>query len=278
MAAVGVVQRSWSNLAQHKEELQCVLNLLFEGTGNTAAYQRLENYYYANCEVDILKISSIRLVFTSGNKFKDYVARYGINIFAIWKNALLKRRILLYHTPPVMNLCSDVHWTHFISLIDECSGYEVRYLLTLFDSDKLQHSGSWIACTTEALYQDKKDLYSICASKSRLLHGNYPQDLEAICDVTSRDHDEYRKLLKMPDDMAERYFVQRNGQISGLLNKLGSSRCIFDPKRHLKELGLHPKFDLGFIREFIRQCGINVQIGTGLSDQNDLPTDLSLTC
>ncbi|RIA94531.1 hypothetical protein C1645_759914 [Glomus cerebriforme] len=103
--------------------------------------------------------------------FPDFVRLCGPTIFLLWKAALLKKRILFYSQPPVGEACYSVYGTCLIanvpSSISRTLRNKVDKIRPLFnvgvsDIPMIEATeGGYVACTTDLIFQHKKNLYDL---------------------------------------------------------------------------------------------------------------------
>jgi hypothetical protein len=100
----------------------------------------------------------------SPSSFSSMVHFFGADTFLLWKAALLKKRILFFSPVPIEQGCMRVRW------IDRMLGLEngdtiapssLLYYVNVFDIDRLSTMDSYIACTSEKIFQEKPQLYDL---------------------------------------------------------------------------------------------------------------------
>ncbi|CAI2166077.1 15532_t:CDS:10 [Funneliformis geosporum] len=160
--------------------------------------------------------------------FPNFVRSCGPSIFLLWKAALLKKRILFYSPPPVEGVCYFVYGTCLIanvsSSISRTLNCKVDKMKPLFnigvcDIPTVEATeGGYVACTTDLIFQYKKNLYDLLVI---LPHKeNQYQHPELIASpgsqlstkINATDIRRYRVLLKLLESYgASNYSEEEDG-------------------------------------------------------------------
>ncbi|OBZ89920.1 Protein LCHN [Choanephora cucurbitarum] len=101
--------------------------------------------------------------------FTDFLSQFGPNLFVLWKAALLKKRILLIHAPPMELACKYVRLIHLLSQVPVAfENKRIRSMKPMFtvgvnDIPLLgkQKDQGYVACTPDAIFEVKTDLYDL---------------------------------------------------------------------------------------------------------------------
>ena len=119
----------------------------------------------------------------SPSSFSSMVSFFGADIFLLWKAALLKKRILFFSPVPIEQGCMRVRW------IDRMLGLEngdsivassLEYYINVFDIDRLSTMDSYIACTSEKIFQEKPQLYVSISGSARSVAPCCPQTAHPV--------------------------------------------------------------------------------------------------
>eukprot|EP00158_Paraphelidium_tribonemae_P008058 Partr_v1_DN28451_c2_g1_i4_m42156 putative kiaa1147 len=281
ITSCGVLAATWVNISRFLPAIRESMRLLTAQKSSGEALEILRscvNSVDGNPWVD--RSLAFRSLFPDSS-LRLFLNKYGSNVFVMWKHAILRRKVLFHDGPPVRFLCSDVHWCHFISSIPESEhpyGY-LKYYVTLFDMDELAYTDSWIACTTEQIFESKRDVFSLLVHRLDLIYGSSSSRSDTspsdnMITLNNRDRDRYVELMRSPEDVAETFFPRLNNKIYTFLKDLADSQLEFIPSSHLKLLGMHPRDDIPFIVEFCRVYDIplsfrlsksKLSVGSGVS-------------
>ncbi|RHZ59502.1 hypothetical protein Glove_363g30 [Diversispora epigaea] len=146
--------------------------------------------------------------------FPDFVHLCGPNIFLLWKAALLKKRILFYSPPPVLNSCYAVYGTCLLANIStqiaRTINKKVEKIKPLFNVGVSDISliesmeGGYVACTTDQILQNKNNLYDLLVNMSNddINNNSHPTLIASpgsklSTKISVTDIRRYRVLLKI---------------------------------------------------------------------------------
>lgn len=126
----------------------------------------------------------------------NFLKHFGPHVFSIWKSVLLRQRILFYAPPPIKSTCGHVYCANMLAFT------KVRKLrwdpnpmfyVNINDMKSLHEQESFLACTTEAIFQKKFNVYDLYVSKDSL---HLPsKEAELPLRITEGDRARYRYLL-----------------------------------------------------------------------------------
>uniref|UniRef100_UPI00398EB2B3 DENN domain-containing protein 11 isoform X3 n=1 Tax=Pristiophorus japonicus TaxID=55135 RepID=UPI00398EB2B3 len=96
----------------------------------------------------------------------QFIKFFGEQIMVIWKFALLRKRILIFSPPPVGVVCYRVYCCCCLANVSlpgivgvpESKPY---FYISVADIETLETEVSYVACTTEKIFEEKKDLYDV---------------------------------------------------------------------------------------------------------------------
>ncbi|CAG8439884.1 14435_t:CDS:10 [Funneliformis mosseae] len=214
----------YSNLIEYFKKNRIVLDSTdndssFEpDSGPSTSYRLNKPQYSRNRCLSTSELSTISylapvLPMHPAHHFPNFVRSCGPTIFLLWKAALLKKRILFYSPPPVEEVCYFVYGTCLISNVSSSVSrtlkYKVDKMKPLFnvgvcDIPTMEATeGGFVACTTDLIFQYKKNLYDLLVI---LPHKeNQYQQPELIASpgsqlstkINATDIRRYRVLLKL---------------------------------------------------------------------------------
>ncbi|KAI8071276.1 hypothetical protein BC940DRAFT_294040 [Gongronella butleri] len=114
----------------------------------------------------------------------DLLATLGPTIFVIWKSLLARRRVLLMTSaPPMQQLC---HFVHMLAMVCQPPDFMrsdrapplTKYSIGINDIDSLEMElgASYIACTSDTIFDIKTDLYDTLIKIPGARSRRYPSD------------------------------------------------------------------------------------------------------
>ncbi|KAG0182624.1 hypothetical protein DFQ29_003177 [Apophysomyces sp. BC1021] len=103
--------------------------------------------------------------------FPDFVRQFGPNIFVLWKAMLLKKRVMFLTIPPMEQSCSFVYNTSLLGKLPSSLHSRLRdqarqsidplFCLGVNEIIDLEARGNYVACTPDAIFESKSDLYDV---------------------------------------------------------------------------------------------------------------------
>jgi hypothetical protein len=114
---------------------------------------------------------------TSPPSFSSMVQFFGAITFVLWKAMLLKKRILFFSPVPIEQGCMRVRWMEQMLRLLDAGGQvstdncivpaALLYYVNVFDIDELATMSSYVACTSERIFAEKKQLYDVYVNNVR---------------------------------------------------------------------------------------------------------------
>lgn len=116
---------------------------------------------------------------------------FGSSLMLIWKALLLKRRILFYSDVPVGIVCARVHACasllngspEFMKLFEQPKRL---YYVNLNDAASLSAQKFYVACTSEKIFESKKDMFDIFVDNQEVKILNAED--KKLFNPSARDH------------------------------------------------------------------------------------------
>ncbi|CAF0995502.1 unnamed protein product [Brachionus calyciflorus] len=201
MKSVGLISKSYESLKEFYNFLAHQVKVQLDNPG---VYVHLESFWSNKIinenEFLILKYNKLDIISNEQSKnllsllfdkrlrlFKDLDVRtefnekiylkcalfYGPSLFIIWKYLLLNKRIMIYSQPPVINLC-----LRLMCLFEmlKCDVFDFKlfdpkpyFYVSVVDIDQLSEESSYIACTTEKIFESKQNLFDLYIDNSEIL-------------------------------------------------------------------------------------------------------------
>ncbi|XP_042238020.1 DENN domain-containing protein 11-like [Homarus americanus] len=278
MKSIGVIVSNYYAIHQHLEYLaQQVRNMVVK----PGDYSGLEEYYLSRkasipsswdtpqkVTHQLLPPTVIHnLTPVLGEGIFHLVKFFGEQLIILWKATLLCKRILLFSPPPIGPVCGRVH---SISLLSAHStpGLPTQLLRPLFyisiaDMDLLQEQHSYVACTTEKIFEEKTGVCDIYVENQSV---RIPGILRRVLVVTPED----RKRLASLHHIARsshncivdfrRFFQDLNNQIFSTLYHICNSDSAVMKDKDIGAIGLNPRQDKAFVRELAMTHGFDLTV------------------
>ncbi len=143
--------------------------------------------------------------------FISFLRHFGPHVFSIWKSVLLRQRILFYAPPPVRATCAHVYCANMLAYT------RVRqfrwdanplFYVNINDMKVLHEQETFIAATTEAIFQKKFNIYDVYVAKYKF---HMPtKEAELPLRVTDGDRSRYRYLLEIVSTYLDTYKAEQH--------------------------------------------------------------------
>ncbi|KAM5190113.1 DENN domain-containing protein 11 isoform 2-T2 [Callospermophilus lateralis] len=128
----------------------------------------------------------------------QFIKFFGEQILILWKFALLRKRILIFSPPPVGVVCYRVYCCCCLAnvslpgiggTIPESKPF---FYVNVADIESLEVEVSYVACTTEKIFEEKRELYDVYVDNQNVKthHGH----LQPLLKINSADREKYRRL------------------------------------------------------------------------------------
>ncbi|XP_014680776.1 PREDICTED: protein LCHN-like [Priapulus caudatus] len=299
MKSVGILTTSYRNLHCHKPFLEIQVRKLLEDPGN---YDILEDFYEKkkgvlheqsdNSSSTYLTADSTRSYpsATDGHShlknlhpagcFLQFVQFFRERIFILWKFALLRKRILFYSSPPIGAVCYRVYCAmclveHGIAgLSESLVPIQPLFYVNVADIESIEEEISYIACTTEKIFETKTRLFDVYIDKEKLL--THSPTLKNINHVNSSDRNKFKKLNKISVGTSKKteddsfddedtfivFFRELNERLFRTLLEASASHDRRLTANHMRSIGLHPRADRDFISRVAETYNIDVVLAT----------------
>ncbi|XP_011357854.2 protein LCHN [Pteropus vampyrus] len=128
----------------------------------------------------------------------QFIKFFGEQILILWKFALLRKRILIFSPPPVGVVCYRVYCCCCLanvslpgigSTVPESKPF---FYVNVADIESLEVEVSYVACTTEKIFEEKRELYDVYVDNQNVKthHGH----LQPLLKINGADREKYRRL------------------------------------------------------------------------------------
>ncbi|XP_078076095.1 DENN domain-containing protein 11 isoform X2 [Mustelus asterias] len=210
----------------------------------------------------------------------QFIKFFGEQIMVLWKFALLRKRILIFSPPPVGVVCYRVYCCCCLANVSlpgiggvpESKPY---FYISVADIETLETEVSYVACTTEKIFEEKKDLYDVYVDNQNVKTDR--EHLQQLLKINSADKDKYRKLndqrqmllysqevggdcSSSEEDLFIMFFMEQNNRIFQMLLEVSACQDKTLTADHVRSMGLDPQGDRIFLMDLLEVYGIDVML------------------
>ncbi|XP_043964662.1 DENN domain-containing protein 11-like [Gambusia affinis] len=206
----------------------------------------------------------------------QFIRFFGEQIMVLWKLALLRRRILIFSPPPVGVVCYRVYCCCCLANISipgvgvAVPEFRPFFYVNVADIGALENELSYVACTTEKIFEEKKDLYDVYVDNQNVK--TYRDGLKPLLRLSTTDREKYRKLTEQrqmllysqeengdcvssEEDLFILFFLEQNNRIFQTLNEVAGSPDPTVTQDSVKAMGLDPHGDRLFLLHLLEIYG-----------------------
>ncbi|XP_056133162.1 DENN domain-containing protein 11-like [Lampris incognitus] len=210
---------------------------------------------------------------------------FGEQIMVLWKLALLRRRILIFSPPPVGVVCYRVYCCCCLANISipgvgvAVPEFRPFFYVNVADISALENELAYVACTTEKIFEEKKDLYDVYVDNQNVK--TYREGLKPLLRLSTADRDKYRKLTEQrqmllysqeenadcvssEEDLFILFFLEQNNRIFQTLSEVAGSPDPTLTQESVRAMGLDPHGDRLFLLHLLEIYGYDTLL---VSDQ-----------
>ncbi|XP_037109184.1 DENN domain-containing protein 11 [Syngnathus acus] len=211
----------------------------------------------------------------------QFVQFFGEHIMVLWKFALLRKRLLIFSPPPVGVVCYRVYCCCSLANVSlpgiGVSVPELRpfFYINVADIPALETEMSYVACTTEKIFEDKKDLHDLYIDNQNVK--THRSHLLPLLRLNAADKERYRKLSEQrqlllysqevdgdctsnEEDLFIVFFMELNNRIFQILSEVAGSADPTLTAEHVRAMGLDPQGDRCFLVELLEMYGVDVTL------------------
>lgn len=302
MKSVGILSPSYTLLYRYMSFLEHQVRLQLQSPGH---YSPLEAFYEdkrallppsgdgvvtacpANAWGAVLNHSmhpEMKITHPAGC-MSQFIRFFGEQIMVLWKLALLRRRILIFSPPPVGVVCYRVYCCCCLANISipgvgvAVPEFRPFFYVNVADISALENELSYVACTTEKIFEEKKDLYDVYVDNQNVK--TYRDGLKPLLRLSSADRDKYRKLTEQrqmllysqeengdcvssEEDLFILFFLEQNNRIFQTLSEVAGSPDPTLTQESVRAMGLDPHGDRLFLLHLLEIYGYDTLL---VSDQ-----------
>ncbi|KAL7402314.1 hypothetical protein ABVT39_012970 [Epinephelus coioides] len=211
----------------------------------------------------------------------QFIQFFGEHIMVLWKFALLRKRILIFSPPPVGVVCYRVYCSCCLANVSlpgiGVSVPELRpfFYINIADITALETEMSYVACTTEKIFEEKKELYDVYVDNQNVK--THRTHLQPLLRLNAADKEKYRKLSEQrqlllysqevdgdctsnEEDLFILFFMELNNRIFQTLSDVAGSADPTLTAEHVRAMGLDPQCDRSFLLDLLEVYGIDVTL------------------
>ncbi|XP_029909861.1 DENN domain-containing protein 11 [Myripristis murdjan] len=211
----------------------------------------------------------------------QFIRFFGEQIMVLWKFALLRKRILIFSPPPVGVVCYRVYCCCSLANVSlpgiGVSVPELRpfFYINIADITALETELSYVACTTEKIFEEKKDLYDVYIDNQNVK--THRDSLQPLLRLNGADKEKYRKLSEQrqmllysqevdgdctsnEEDLFILFFMELNNRIFQTLSEVAGSADPTLTAEHVRAMGLDPQGDRSFLVDLLEVYGIDAML------------------
>ncbi|XP_047431851.1 DENN domain-containing protein 11-like [Mugil cephalus] len=206
----------------------------------------------------------------------QFIRFFGEQIMVLWKLALLRRRILIFSPPPVGVVCYRVYCCCCLANISipgvglAVPEFRPFFYVNVADISALENELSYVACTTEKIFEEKKDLYDVYVDNQNVK--TYREGLKPLLRLSTADREKYRKLTEQrqmllysqeengdcvssEEDLFILFFLEQNNRIFQTLSEVAGSPDPTITQESVRAMGLDPHGDRLFLLHLLEIYG-----------------------
>ncbi|KAM3609943.1 uncharacterized protein V6R79_022735 [Siganus canaliculatus] len=211
----------------------------------------------------------------------QFIQFFGEQIMVLWKFALLRKRLLIFSPPPVGVVCYRVYCCCSLANISipgiGVSVPELRpfFYVNIADITALETEMSYVACTTEKIFEEKKELYDVYVDNQNVK--THRTNLQPLLRVNAADKEKYRKLSEQrqmllysqevdgdcttnEEDLFILFFMDLNNRIFQTLSEVAGSIEPTLTAEHVRAMGLDPQADRSFLVALLEVYGFDITL------------------
>ncbi|KAG5845862.1 DENN domain-containing protein 11 [Anguilla rostrata] len=211
----------------------------------------------------------------------QFIRFFGEQIMVLWKFALLRRRILIFSPPPIGVVCYRVYCCCCLANVSlpgvgvAVPEFRPFFYINVADITTLETELSYVACTTEKIFEEKKELYDVYVDNQNVR--THRESLQAMLRINSADREKYRKLSEQrqmllysqevdgdctssEEDLFILFFMEQNNRIFQTLSEVAGSADPTLTTDHVRAMGLDPQGDRGFLVDLLELYGIDAML------------------
>ncbi|XP_077325379.1 DENN domain-containing protein 11 isoform X1 [Lithobates pipiens] len=211
----------------------------------------------------------------------QFIKFFGEQIFVLWKFALLRKRILIFSPPPVGVVCYRVYCCCCLANVTlpgvGATAPEAKpfFYVNVADIETLDDEVSYVACTTEKIFEQKQELYDVYVDNQNVK--THLECLQPLLRINSADKEKYRRLndqrqllmytqevdgdcTSCEEDLFILFFMEQNNRIFQTLLEVAASQDKTLTADHARSMGLDPQGDRNFLLDLLEVYGFDLML------------------
>jgi len=221
--------------------------------------------------------------------FSQFIRFFGPSIFVLWKLVMLRKRVLFFSPPPIGVVCYRVYCacclgkitanvdnliSNASSIFSNIEKVKPIFYVNVADIEFISQQKTYIACTTERVFEDKKDLYDVYVDNQCVTSANQNVN-SSLMKVNKSDIEKYNNLVNFKNELNfqylnesngnipseesfyQAYFTQQNNEIIQTLSDISMSQNREITSNHMKAMGLDANHDRNFVMDLLELYGID---------------------
>ncbi|XP_036719669.1 DENN domain-containing protein 11 isoform X2 [Balaenoptera musculus] len=211
----------------------------------------------------------------------QFIKFFGEQILILWKFALLRKRILIFSPPPVGVVCYRVYCCCCLANVSlpgiggTVPESKPFFYVNVADIQSLEVEVSYVACTTEKIFEEKRELYDVYVDNQNVK--THHDHLQPLLKINSADREKYRRLNEQrqmllysqeveedynpcEEDLFVLFFLEQNNRIFQTLLEVSASQDKTLTAEHARGMGLDPQGDRSFLMDLLEAYGIDVML------------------
>ncbi|XP_076153417.1 DENN domain-containing protein 11-like isoform X1 [Alosa pseudoharengus] len=287
MKSVGILSPSYTTLYHHMAFLEnqvrdqlrcpgqyCALESFFDQKKGLLPARTARNNVAALSTPKHFVTPEMKVTHPDGC-MSQFVQFFGEQIMVLWKFSLLRRRILIFSPPPVGEVCYRVYSCCALANVPLPSvsrglpPFRPFFYVNVNDIHTLETELSYVACTTERIFEEKKHLFDIYVDNQNVQ--THRESLQPLLRITSSDREKYKKLQEKrkrlvghssytEEELFTLFFSELNTKIFQTLLEVASSVDRALTEVHVRRMGLDPQADHKFLVYILETYGIDVML------------------
>ncbi|XP_057406252.1 DENN domain-containing protein 11 isoform X3 [Balaenoptera acutorostrata] len=211
----------------------------------------------------------------------QFIKFFGEQILILWKFALLRKRILIFSPPPVGVVCYRVYCCCCLANVSlpgiggTVPESKPFFYVNVADIQSLEVEVSYVACTTEKIFEEKRELYDVYVDNQNVK--THHDHLQPLLKINGADREKYRRLNEQrqmllysqeveddynpcEEDLFVLFFLEQNNRIFQTLLEVSASQDKTLTAEHARGMGLDPQGDRSFLMDLLEAYGIDVML------------------
>lgn len=196
MKSVCIIAKNLSYLNRH---IEIISRLVKNQLENPDDYRQLEKFWNENHTFSMSDFNNFAK--PPENIFKSFFDKFQANVSILWKYSLLNKRLLFFDLPQNLgktcNFCNCcLNMTKLtIENVAQKQILKVLFYVNVNEMEFLENESSYVACTTDRLYETKSHLYDLLIYKNEFKFYNNNSKISKINKADQRRFQDLKRLM-----------------------------------------------------------------------------------